>query len=165
MSTICFDIKRVDENYVCIQHCNTNYFEYGYPVEGLHLVDSVTYYYDGKGNRIRKTLTEGWNQMAGKWYYVEDGLICKDKKEINGVTYEFDRYGRMRANELGMGYYLDDYSYRYQYFDANGRPVTNSWKKVDGSWYYFDANGLNLVGLQTIGGKSYFFNNYGILQE
>lgn len=30
MSTICFDIKRVDDDYVCIQHCNTNYFEYEY---------------------------------------------------------------------------------------------------------------------------------------
>lgn len=30
MATICFDIKRVDENYVCIQHCNMNHFEYQY---------------------------------------------------------------------------------------------------------------------------------------
>lgn len=30
MSTMCFDIKRVDDNYVCIQHCNSNVFEYEY---------------------------------------------------------------------------------------------------------------------------------------
>lgn len=28
MSTICFDIKRVDDDYVCIQHCELNKFDY-----------------------------------------------------------------------------------------------------------------------------------------
>jgi hypothetical protein len=30
MSTICFDIKRVDDDYVCIHHCDTNTFGYEY---------------------------------------------------------------------------------------------------------------------------------------
>lgn len=30
MSTICFDIKRVDDDYVCIQHCDFNEFDYEY---------------------------------------------------------------------------------------------------------------------------------------
>lgn len=30
MATICFDIKRVDDEYVCIQHCDLNKFEYEY---------------------------------------------------------------------------------------------------------------------------------------
>lgn len=36
MSTICFDIKRVNKNYVCIQHCDIDHFEYEYHLPFSH---------------------------------------------------------------------------------------------------------------------------------
>ena len=73
MATICFDIKRVDENYVCIQHCNTNYFEYEY-----HLPLSFW----GRTNGRKKH----WWLSDKKYRYVWL-LVGKDQSGIERIFY------------------------------------------------------------------------------
>ena len=88
MSTICFDIKRVDDNYVCIQHCNTNAFEYEY-----HL--PLSFY-----PRKRKGEEHWWltdNKYRYVWVVVEkeesgiERLVwaCNDKVWLNSSVKEF----------------------------------------------------------------------------
>ena len=35
---------------------------------------------------------------------------------------------------------------------------TNSWKQINGKWYYFDGNGVAVTGWKQISGKWYYFN-------
>ena len=71
MSTICFDIKRVDENYVCIQHCNTNKFEYEYHIP-------FSFY-----PRQRKGKDHWW--LADKYYRYVWLLVGKDETGIEQI--------------------------------------------------------------------------------
>ena len=73
MSTICFDIKRVDENYVCIQHCNINYFEYEY-----HL--SLSFWNKTDGRKKHWWLTDK------KYRYIWL-LVGKDHNGIERIFY------------------------------------------------------------------------------
>ena len=42
--------------------------------------------------------------------------------------------------------------------NADGTNVTNAWRKIDGGWYYFGADGVSCYGLHTIKGYKYYFN-------
>ncbi|MBO4863610.1 MAG: cell wall-binding protein [Eubacterium sp.] len=46
---------------------------------------------------------------------------------------------------------------KWQYVKDNGKVVKKKWKEIDGRWYYFDKKGYMVTGLQTIGGKKYYF--------
>lgn len=73
---------------------------------------------------------------------------------------------------------------RYMYIYANGTYLTNSWDRIDGSWYYFDQNGFMHTGWlflnniwyyclpsgkmaesswNNINEKWYYFNESGIM--
>ncbi len=51
------------------------------------------------------------------------------------------------------------------YIMPDGRKETNTWKKIDNRWYYFDQNGNMARGWQNVGGFWYFMNNDGIMQS
>ena len=98
MSTICFDIKRVDENYVCIQHCNTNYFEYEY-----HLPLSFWNKTDGRKKH--------WWLTDKKYRYVWL-LVGKDQNGIERIFYACnDKVWTNKAKrEYEAGRYFGDYA-------------------------------------------------------
>ena len=73
MATICFDIKRVDDNYVCIQHCNTNVFEYNY-----HL--PLSFY-----PRERNGKNCWW--LKDKYYRYVWIVVEKDKSGIERIAW------------------------------------------------------------------------------
>ena len=104
----------------------------------------------------------GWAKHNGKWYYAgNDGLLLGGWQQIGNSWYYFhtsDHYMYVGAHEIsGKMYYFSEsgawvskagwqsvsISYgegkRWFYNDANGTPVTG-WKKIDGTWYYFDEN-------------------------
>ena len=35
----------------------------------------------------------GWQQIGGKWYYLDDGAMVTGTKKINGKTYTFNSSG------------------------------------------------------------------------
>lgn len=73
MSTICFDIKRVDDNYVCINRCNIDTFEYEY-----HL--PLSFY-----PRKRKGRDHWW--LTDKKYRYVWLLVGKDETGIERIFY------------------------------------------------------------------------------
>lgn len=51
----------------------------------------------------------------------------------------------------------------YQYF-SKGKPVTSTWKTIEGKRYYFDEKGYAVTGgAKKIKGKYYIFGNKGVL--
>ncbi len=48
---------------------------------------------------------------------------------------------------------------RWKLKDPGGAFVKSQWQRVDGKWYYFDANGYALTGFQTVEGSRYYFDS------
>ena len=50
-------------------------------------------------------------------------------------------------------------------YKENGKYVSNSWKDIAGSRYYFDSNGYRVTGWQTISNKKYYFMSDGTMRR
>lgn len=50
---------------------------------------------------------------------------------------------------------------KIKYKNANGKYVVKKFKKINGYWYYFDADGYIVTGLRTINNKNYYFSSTG----
>ena len=48
-------------------------------------------------------------------------------------------------------------------YNENGKPVTG-WKRIDGKWYYFEANGVMQMGWKQISGKWYYLHTDGAMR-
>ena len=44
-------------------------------------------------------------------------------------------------------------------------PIAVGWQKVDGYWYYFDANGQSVKGWKKLGDRWYYFSEAGIMER
>jgi len=107
------------------------------------------YYADASG-----VLQLGWRRIGGKWYYFErtneygpGGWMYKnDVYRINGKLYGFDedgvmQYGWMKLNRpVYAGPGQKGYYSFWAYANASG-VVQTGWKKISGSWYFFDDEG------------------------
>ena len=74
----------------------------------------------------------GWKQNSSGWWFKNaDGSYPNDcLKHLGGFLFCFDK---------------------------NGYIVTNTWKEIDGTWYYFDKEGEAFSDWHNINGKWYFF--------
>ena len=50
-------------------------------------------------------------------------------------------------------------------YKENGKYISNSWKDIAGSRYYFDAKGYRVTGWQTISNKKYYFMSDGTMRR
>lgn len=48
-------------------------------------------------------------------------------------------------------------------YNENGKPVTG-WRRIDGKWYYFEANGVMQMGWKKISGKWYYLHTDGAMR-
>jgi len=48
-------------------------------------------------------------------------------------------------------------------FPITDEPVTYSWKKLGGKWYYIGSDGSVMTGFADIGGKTYYFDDSGVM--
>lgn len=117
-------------------------------------VSFMYYLVDGK-------LVDGWKQIDGYWYYFVDGTkTYGDFRTIDGKTYLFDSFGRMKTGWFKNAQLSNNYDQNWGYADKNGVVVVEGWKKLDGKWYYF-SNCLTCTGIQRIENKNYLFDNDG----
>lgn len=53
---------------------------------------------------------------------------------------------------------------RWYYYKADGKTIVkSSWLKLNGKVYYVNKNGVRVTGWQTIGGKKYWFDSAGVM--
>ena len=137
-------------------------------------------YYDafgkayGSGNLSWKKNAKGW------WVESSDGWYPKNEwVKIDGKWYYFDNRGYMVSNAWQDGRWLSSsgawtYLQRgawkcdskgWWYDDTSGWKAKNQWQKINGNWYYFDANSYMVTGDRTINGKVYHFGSSGVCQN
>lgn len=99
-------------------------------------------------------VSTGWYSDGHEWYYYVDGIpVSYGIHRINGIDYMFSNNGRMVTGRWNDSIYSD-----------SGVRLTNSWYYETGAgyWYYVNAYGGILTGQQSINGKTYWFDQYGI---
>ena len=82
------------------------------------------------------------------------------EENANKVGYFYVDMGSS-ANTSSQGWENTDRGWKYK--ESNGSYVTNTWKQVDGIWYYFDGEGHIATSWRQIDGAWYFFNASGAM--
>jgi putative cell wall binding repeat-containing domain protein len=83
-----------------------------------------------------------------------------NEKNANRVGYFYVDMGSS-ANTSSQGWENTDRGWKYK--ESNGSYVTNTWKQVDGIWYFFDGEGYIATSWRQINGVWYFFNTSGAM--
>ncbi|MBI6102251.1 cell wall-binding protein [Clostridium perfringens] len=145
---------------------------------GWQTIDGKTYYFDehngmAKGvscisnednyevylfNEDGSLVTgNGWKEIKGKWYYFNNNnSLVKGWKTINGKTYYFSSHMSIGPTLIqgNRPEKLDLY-----YFGEDGELINRKgWAKLNDDWFYFNDDSSLKTKWQTIGGKTYYFN-------
>ena len=83
-----------------------------------------------------------------------------NEKNANRVGYFYVDMGSS-ANTSSQGWENTDRGWKYK--ESDGSYVTNTWKQVDGIWYFFDGEGYITTSWRQIDGVWYFFNASGAM--
>ena len=83
-----------------------------------------------------------------------------NEKNANRVGYFYVDMGSS-SNTSSQGWENTDRGWKYK--ESNGSYVTNTWKQVDGIWYFFDGDGHIATSWRQIDGAWYFFNTSGAM--
>lgn len=104
---------------------------------------------------ITESVEPGWNQIDGKWYYINDDGSNHTGWLKDGSWYYFDEDGVMQTSwlKIGGGWY---------YFKNSGAMVTG-WQKIGNAWYYFKSGGAMATGWQKISNVWYYFKSGGAM--
>ena len=73
---------------------------------------------------------------------------------VSGDSYYFCESGAMQTGWIKNGN-------KYYYANDNGTLVKDSWKKINGKWYYFDGFSM-VTGLYELHGVLYHFDSNGV---
>ena len=82
------------------------------------------------------------------------------EENANKVGYFYVDMGSS-TNTSSQGWENTDRGWKYK--ESNGSYVTNTWKQVDGIWYFFDGEGHIATSWRQIDGAWYFFNTSGAM--
>ena len=128
--------------------------EYGLLQTGLVAYKGHLYLCGSDGAYIGEASGNGWNQIKGSWYYIENNNPVTGIKLIKNVRYYFNENGLMMTNTITDGYV----------FDGDGKQVTSGWYKIGADYLYVDSStGKYVTGEKTINNKTYFFGGNGIM--
>ena len=139
------------KTYFCNYPMVTGYFAYGDQL--------LSFGSDGVLVGVVNT-QNGWVQNNGNSFYVKDGAPCsRGIYTIDGKTYGFDYSGKLVKNDAVRSY-SDGV---YYWVGSDGTVSTTAGWKQDsfGYYYYNDATGRCLTGIQVINGSTYYFNENG----
>ena len=133
-----------------------------YPKSTWKLINGSWYYFESDG-----WMATGWKKLGGEWYYLtSSGAMATGWVKLNGKYYFMNGSGVMQHDtwvDNGAYYVNSDGVWvegktsqnraessrtdstagwvsgggRWWYREADGSYPRNSWKVINGSWYYF----------------------------
>ena len=140
----CDEVLRLDDKLYCFD-------ENGAMVTGWRKIDGDWLYFASNGAAVE----DGWKKINGRWYYFYGSPMVTGLWEIDGDFYYFDENGVMQT---GWVQFSDG---SWGYFASSGAAVKEGWRKINGSWYYFENYGYYFGGSAVIDGEEYYFRDNG----
>ena len=139
-----------------------------------------TWYYLTPGNGGMKT---GWYQVDETWYYSDGSGAMAANRWID--TYYYVGANGAMATNTWVGPYWVGADGRWRpnydpdltgakwvqkgskwYFQReDGTNLQNMWKKINGSWYWFEEDGVMATGWKWIDGLKFYFDASGKLMQ
>lgn len=158
-------------------------------INGFVYIDNSYYGANENGELIQIV---GWHKINERWYYTQEDFSAKyGLIEYEGYTYYMAPYMLTGFNFIeidGAAYKIDFAghvtpikedglyeSFRSKVYVSNGQVLKNSWKNIDGKWYYFNEYGymeicdarIDYDGPHPINidGKYYYFDSNGVMED
>lgn len=117
-------------------------------------------YYSAGGNRKYNDWERG---NDGLWRYLNGNGVMALDTWVDGDDYYVDANGIMVAGKWLQVTNADSPSgYDWYYFNSTGKCMKEQWEQINGSWYYFDGNGVMQTG--WILDDMYYCNENGVMQ-
>ena len=134
-----------------------------------------TWYYLNPGNG--DMVGAGWHLINNKWYYFGGSGTMYSNRWIG--NYYVGGNGEMLTNTWVGSYWvgadgkwIPNYDpdvnanwvksgNTWYYQRPDGSKLTNSWKRINGSWYYFGADGAMTTGWKYVDGYKFYFGTDG----
>ncbi|MCI9525746.1 MAG: hypothetical protein HFH37_02350 [Lachnospiraceae bacterium] len=126
-----------------------------------------------RGTETSSNKLSGWVSLQGGTglkndttvkYYIQNGKLAKGVKKIGGKKYYFDTCmmrGRYSAKTKKWDS-LVGFGKSYRYFNTTTGVMTTGFQTLKGSKYYYDENGLRLMGTGSCTIKKIKGNYYGL---
>ena len=145
-------------------------YRYGdgtYAQNKFEVINGSTYYFDADGYMVT-----GWSTIESNWYYFNASGCMVTNAWVG--NYYLGSDGVMARNTWIDSYYVDEnglwspskwvkknnkWHYRY----GDGTYAQNKFEVINGSTYYFDADGYMVTGWITIESNWYYFNASGCM--
>ena len=145
-------------------------YRYGdgtYAQNKFEVINGSTYYFDADGYMVT-----GWSTIESNWYYFNASGCMVTNAWVG--NYYLGSDGVMARNTWIDSYYVDEnglwspskwvkknnkWHYRY----GDGTYAQNKFEVINGSTYYFDADGYMVTGWSTIESNWYYFNASGCM--
>ena len=124
------------------------------------------------------TVCTGWKKIGGYWYYFNTGakdtmaqgsFVGQMNYSPEGYTtvimLDGDRYSFKTNGQMRTGWVKASTDNKWYYMDPKSGKAVKGWKKIKGSWYYFDNNCQMMTGTVWLNNKYYFFKDSGVWIE
>jgi len=144
-------------------------YRYGdgtYAQNKLEVINGSTYYFDADGYMVT-----GWSTIESNWYYFNASGCMVTNAWVG--NYYLGSDGVMARNAWIDNVYVDAsglrqqngwiYNGRWRYRYGDGTYAQNKFEIINGSTYYFDADGYMTVGWICIESNWYYFNASGCM--
>ena len=150
--TLAAGLTQIGENYYFFHRKNNQMLK-----KVKKNVNGKVYYFQKGGKAAR----DKWVKIKGKWYYFQgDGTMAVNQTigeyYVGADGTRLKKVQKNSANSIGGKYYL---------IDKDGKAYRNTWVVIGEDTYYAGADGAALIGLQTIDGYQYYFNEKGIMEK
>ena len=145
--------------------------------DGWARINDLNYQDKAWGYSSNSSLSTGWKELNGHWYYFDStGIMKEGLIEVDGEVFyltiltesnENQPHGSMITGWKQVGsdwYYFNPVSNGHR-----GAAVTGWYKDTDGHWYYlrqskneiyYGRKAAMITGLRTVNGKVYYFRQY-----
>ena len=143
----------------CLKAIDGTYYGFnsnGYMVTGWAYIEDAWRFFNKSGSII----SEGWSYIDGEYYHffnqsydngpvktcLERNIVVDNEYYVNDNGVWIDTPGWVYC-DLGSG---SEYNY-WMYIKDNGHIAHDTWKYIDGKYYYFGSNGNMCVNGQVEG--------------
>ena len=122
-------LQKINNSYFYLEESKTN--EGAMYANSWKKINSNWYFFDKDGYAVN-----GWNLIKNQWYYFKDNIMLTGLQKINNSYFYLEE---SKSNEGAM--------------------YSNTWKKIDSDWYYFNQGGYSTNGWKKINNLWYLFEN------